>query len=65
MKLVVNNQEKEFLSSKIEELVEEINISNKFIAVAVNGTVIRRTKWQDVTLKEGDKIDIMSPVGGG
>ncbi len=65
MKLIVNNQEKELSSRKISELIRELEIGEEFIAVAVNGKVVRRSNWQEIDLSDGDRIDIMSPVGGG
>lgn len=35
------------------------------IAVAVDGEVIRRGKWSDFTLDEGQSVDIVTAVQGG
>lgn len=35
------------------------------IAVAVDGEVIRRGKWSDFTLGEGQSVDIVTAVQGG
>ena len=39
--------------------------STRGIAVAVNGTVIPRSRWPVVRLSESDKIEILTAVAGG
>ena len=34
-------------------------------AIALNGEFVPRTQYAEVTLSEGDALDIVSPVGGG
>jgi len=34
-------------------------------ALALNGEFIPRSMYEDIVLKDGDEIDIISPVGGG
>ncbi len=35
------------------------------VAVAVNSTVIPRSRWNDVRLADGDRIEIINAVQGG
>lgn len=35
------------------------------IAISINGSVIPKKTWQEVELKEGDKIEVIELVGGG
>ncbi|HTH99006.1 MAG TPA: sulfur carrier protein ThiS [Stellaceae bacterium] len=37
----------------------------RFIAVAVNGQVVRRAAWADTALSPGDAIEIVKPFQGG
>ena len=41
------------------------NLSQKKIAIAVNGSIIPKKEYQKIILKEGDKIEIVQAVGGG
>lgn len=34
-------------------------------AVALNGEFVPRSRYCEVTLRQGDALDIVSPVGGG
>ena len=69
MKIRVNGIEKNIelkdenalLSSTLELLAYKKNT----IVVEVNDLIINSTKWGDEILKEGDRLEIVSIVGGG
>ena len=42
-----------------------IDPGQRFVAVAVNGTVVPRSQWRGLTLGEGDEIEIVRPREGG
>jgi len=66
MKISINAEIKEFDkdSLTIQELLEKIDYG-KGIAIALNETFILKTKYQETTIKDGDRLDILSPVQGG
>ncbi|MGH2788134.1 MAG: sulfur carrier protein ThiS [Actinomycetota bacterium] len=35
------------------------------VAVAVNGEVVARGRWDQTTLAEDDKVEVLSAIGGG
>ena len=37
----------------------------QFVAVGYNGEVIKKEAFSQVTLKDGDSLEIVRPVGGG
>ncbi|MDP7579525.1 MAG: sulfur carrier protein ThiS [SAR202 cluster bacterium] len=45
--------------------LESIGVNVKLIAVALNGTVLRREDLPSVTLTEGDEVEVVRAVGGG
>ena len=69
MKIKVNGKEKKIelenekalLSSTLKLLGYRPNT----IVVEVNDLIINSTKWEDEILKEGDRLEIVSIVGGG
>jgi len=66
--MIVNGKElsiKELTLPTIEELLKKFNISNKMIAIEINGKVIPKTEWNKIQLKEEDKIELIRFVGGG
>lgn len=42
-----------------------INANTDGVAVAVNSTVVPRSKWTDVRLSDGDVIEVINAVQGG
>ncbi|MBR61278.1 MAG: thiamine biosynthesis protein ThiS [Dehalococcoidia bacterium] len=49
----------------IAELLVELDISQKLIAVALNGVVVRRRELDQVQIVAYDEIEIVRAVGGG
>jgi sulfur carrier protein len=45
--------------------LETLAINPRYVAVAHNGTVLQRQKWPEVTLQDGDVLEIVRMVGGG
>ena len=67
MRLIVNGEEKEFNKDNltIKELVEELGIKVPNYAVAVGLEVIPKSEYDKYKLKDGDKVEIVTFVGGG
>lgn len=66
MRLVINGEEKEIQSgNNVEDLLRELDIDGRHIAVALNLEVIPRSRYAETRLKEGDKVEIVHAVGGG
>lgn len=66
MKLRVNGDFKEFQTlSSVTDLLNQLEIQQKGIAIEVNCSVISREAWSSVHLKEGDQVEIVQFVGGG
>ncbi len=49
----------------ISGLINELNITNKKIALEVNGEIIPRSQFDSRMLEDGDQIEIVTAVGGG
>ena len=66
MKVYLNNKEIELENnSNLLLLLEENNLIKSGIAVAVNNSVVQRTKWNEYFLNDNDKITIIKAVCGG
>ena len=66
-RLKVNGVEAELAAGTVAELLAERGIDPKarFLAVAVNGAVVRRDEWLAVRLSAGDDVEIVRPFQGG
>ncbi len=64
--LTVNGKPRETSGPvSIERYLAEIGVTQKAIAVAHNGEVVRRTELGGITLRDGDQLEIVRAVGGG
>ena len=69
MKIIVNGKEKniEIANEKalLSSALKLLGYKPKTIVVEVNDLIINSNKWDNQILKEGDKLEIVSIVGGG
>ena len=66
MKITVNDQPREVVAdTTLAELLDEMGLQPKFVAVEVNLQVVPRQQHGQCTLQEGDRWEIVTLVGGG
>lgn len=65
MKIRLNGSEYVTEAKTIASLLEELGISADRVAVEQNLSIVKRTEFQRVTIKDGDNIEIVNFVGGG
>ncbi len=51
-------------SCTIQNLIRDLNLDGKF-AIEINQNIIPRSKYLDIKLHAGDKIEIVQAIGGG
>ena len=49
----------------VGELVRRLALAPERVAVEVNREVLRRARWEEAVLAEGDRVEIVHFVGGG
>ena len=69
MKIKVNGKEKkielENENALLSSTLEFLGYKQNTVVVEVNDLIINSKKWESEILKEGDKLEIVSIVGGG
>ncbi len=66
MEVYVNGKSREVEGDvPLAALLEELGVDRTSIAVAVNRYVVPRRQHADVTLADGDRIEIVHAVQGG
>ncbi len=66
MNLIINGENRNIKdNSTISDILKELKIEDKVMAVAVNMEIIKQDKWNKYTPKDGDKIEFLHFVGGG
>ena len=68
MKIEVNGEERFIQSNKSISLNETITLlgySSNTVVVELNKLIINSAEWDEKYIKNGDKLEIVSIVGGG
>ena len=69
MKIKVNGEEKFINNSNKEftltEALSQLGYNGNTIIVELNNLIVNNESWQENKVKDGDKLEIVSIVGGG
>ena len=66
MHLTVNGEPRELpQDATIADLIRELGLSTRRVAVEVNRELVRRAEHADHRLREADAVEIVTLVGGG
>lgn len=66
MNLTINGQKRQVdEGTSIEALLEQLGLKGRPVAVEVNGKLVRREERGNFVLREGDRVEIVTIVGGG
>ncbi len=64
--LTINGQPRQLEAPMtVAAYLRSLGLDRRFIAVARNGDVVDRQEFDRVTLQEGDRVEVVRPVGGG
>ncbi|HET7750528.1 MAG TPA: sulfur carrier protein ThiS [Terriglobales bacterium] len=66
MKLQINGEERELAEGlTLAALLEQLGMKADRVAVELNRDIVRRERWAQTHLREGDSLEIVQFVGGG
>ncbi len=66
MTLHINGEPRDFHSPlTVASLVQQLGMKDDRVAVELNREIARRESWDEITLKDGDRLEIVHFVGGG
>jgi len=66
MEIVVNGDRREIVSgSTVASLLRELSLPSTRVAVERNREIVRKTEYDATALASGDRIEIVTFVGGG
>ncbi|MBP0027736.1 sulfur carrier protein ThiS [Roseofilum reptotaenium CS-1145] len=49
----------------LPQFLESIDLNPRLVAVEYNGEILHRQFWDTTEMKEGDRLEIVTIVGGG
>ena len=65
MRVIVNGEQREVSSARIDALLGELEYEGTHFAIALNYDVLPKSRWADTSIKSGDEIEIITPRQGG
>jgi sulfur carrier protein len=66
MRISVNGKDMEVADGlSVEGLLAQLGVKRQYMAVAVNREVTPKAAYAATTLREGDRVEIVRPMGGG
>lgn len=66
MQLIVNGRTMEMPpSATLAELVARLELAGQRVAFEVNGTIVPRSQRDVHPLRDGDKVEVVTAIGGG
>src|SRR5579884_2530781 len=66
LSLTVNGKRREIAEpTSLLAFLQAHNVNPQLIAVEYNGAIIKRERYGEVTLQDGDRLEIVHMVGGG
>jgi sulfur carrier protein len=51
--------------TQLPQLLEQLGLNPRLVAVEYNGEILHRQYWSQTQIQEGDKLEIVTIVGGG
>ena len=61
----INGCEQAANGKTVEDIINEMNIDIRTIAVELNEEIVSKADYDSTTLKDGDVLEVVSFVGGG
>ena len=66
MKIVLNGEDRELTApTTVAQLLEQIGLAEKRVAVEVNLEIVPRSEHSGHTLNDRDRVEIVQAIGGG
>lgn len=65
MRVTVNGEQREIVSTRVDALLGELEYEGTHFAIALNYDVLPKSRWAETSLKNGDEIEIITPRQGG
>jgi sulfur carrier protein len=51
--------------TQLPQFLEQLGLNPRLVAVEYNGEILHRQYWSETQIQEGDKLEIVTIVGGG
>ena len=63
--IVLNGKPHDARGTTVAELLDELDVPSRGVAVAVDAEVVPRGEWQTTTVPDGARVEVVTAVQGG
>ncbi len=63
--ILLNGEPRQVEAGTLSELVDELGLSSRTIAIEKNLEVVPKSQYETTVLGEGDRIELVHMIGGG
>lgn len=65
MQIVLNGEPCDVKNTALDQILVELEYSNPAIATALNDAIVHKHARIETVLNEGDRLEVVAPIGGG
>jgi len=67
MKIILNNNNEELSGDEmnIQQLLNVKKFTFKMLVIKVNGVLVKKEDYENIIIKDGDKVDVIHLISGG
>lgn len=65
MRLIVNGEDHHLDVRTLTDVLQQLEYEGGWLATAVNGELVHREERSDHIVREGDRIEVLTPLQGG
>ena len=51
--------------TSIPQMLQQLELNPRLVALEYNGEILHRQYWSETQLKDGDRLEVVTIVGGG
>jgi sulfur carrier protein len=63
--LYVNGEARHTVPMPLPQFLKELGMNPRLVAVEYNGEILHRQFWDQTQLQQGDRLEVVTIVGGG
>ena len=66
MQIILNSERHELRRPMtVKELLDELELDDRRVAVEINRRILKKSEFEQVSVSEGDNLEVVHFVGGG
>lgn len=65
MRVIINGVETHIDGMTVRDVLDAMAVVQPYVAVALNGTVVRKSEFESTQIHDADQLEILVPMQGG